>query len=158
MFKKETSSPDAFDTLIGINSTMEGNIETEGTIRIDGKVNGDVKINGDVYIGKDAIINGNIFASNIFVSGKVEGNVEAKGILRALATAQLYGDIMVHSLITEEGSIFEGKCRMIAVDPNNKNDKGIFKKNKTSKENESERASVVEQIFDQREKETQKAK
>lgn len=81
--KKESSSPDVFDTLIGVNSILEGNITTEGTIRIDGKINGDIKVKGDVYIGKDAHVNGSIFANNVYISGRVDGNIEAKGILRS---------------------------------------------------------------------------
>jgi len=41
--KKENSSPDVFDTLIGVNTFLEGNIETEGTVRIDGKIKGTLK-------------------------------------------------------------------------------------------------------------------
>jgi len=114
MFSKSASgNPDSFDTLIGINSKFEGNIETNGTIKIDGKVIEDLKIKGDVYIGKEAIITGNIYANNIFVSGRIEGNVEAKGLLKIQSSAKLYGDITVNSIVTEEGSVFEGKCKML---------------------------------------------
>lgn len=148
--KKETGNPDSFDTLIGINSVFEGNIETEGTIRVDGKVNGNVKVNGDIYVGKDAVINGNIFANNIFLSGKVEGNIESKGILRALSTAKIIGDIFVNSLITEDGSYFEGKCKMVEAAPQDQNIKNPLKKNKKDKDNST---TIVEQIYDQKEKE-----
>ncbi len=128
--KKEVSNPDVFDTLIGINSTFEGNIETNGTLRVDGKINGDLKVNGDVFIGKDAVVNGNIFAKNIHISGIVQGNVETKETLKVLSTAKLYGDICVNSLITEEGSIFEGKCKMTAGASNGEDTKkGDLKKN-----------------------------
>lgn len=115
MLGKSTSgTPGSFDTIIGVNSKFEGNIETNGTIRVDGKVFGNLIINGDVYIGTDATITGNINANNIFVSGRVDGNIESKGILKIQATAKLYGDLTVFSLVTEEGSIFEGKCKMLA--------------------------------------------
>ncbi|HHV30631.1 bactofilin family protein [Acetivibrio mesophilus] len=136
--KKESSNPDVFDTLIGINSTLEGNIETEGTIRVDGKINGDVKVKGDVYIGKDANVNGNIVANNVHVSGRVNGNIEAKGILRALSTAQLYGDILVQSLISDEGSIFEGNCKMIPASNSQNSDNGISSKSKSVKDKEKD--------------------
>ncbi|MDQ2086940.1 polymer-forming cytoskeletal protein [Herbivorax sp. ANBcel31] len=116
--KKDIKSPDKFDTLIGKNTTFQGNIKTEGTIRIDGKVQGELKVNGDVYIGKDSEIIGNVFANDVFLSGKVEGNIEANGLLNALPTAKLYGDILVQNLITSEGSVFEGKCKMIEKQDN----------------------------------------
>jgi len=49
------------------------------------------------------------------MSGRVDGNIEAKGVLRILSTAQLYGDILVQSLISDEGSIFEGNCKMVSA-------------------------------------------
>jgi len=114
MFSKNTSgNGESFDTIIGINSKFEGNIESSGTIRIDGKLIGDIKVKGDIYVGKEALIAGNISANNIFISGRVEGNVEANGILKIQSSAKLYGDITVNSLITEEGSVFEGKCKML---------------------------------------------
>lgn len=113
--KGKVSSSDSFDTLIGINSKFEGNIELDGTIRVDGKILGNIKVNGDVYIGKDAVLTGNIIGTNVYVSGKVDGNIEAKGILKVYSTAKLNGDITVQNLITEEGSSFDGKCTMLAI-------------------------------------------
>lgn len=116
MFSRGSSgNTESFDTIIGINSKFEGNIETNGTLRIDGKVYGDLKINGDVYVGKDAVITGNINASNVFLSGRVEGNIESKGLLKIQSSAKLYGDITVYSIVTEEGSVFEGKCKMLSA-------------------------------------------
>jgi cytoskeletal protein CcmA (bactofilin family) len=137
MFSKNTpGNAESFDTIIGINSKFEGNIETDGTIRIDGKVIGDIKVKGDVYIGKDATITGNVYANNIFVSGRVDGNVEAKGILKIQSSAKLYGDITVNSIVTEEGSVFEGKCKMLkdtrVEDPSTMNSSKKPKNNKAS--------------------------
>ncbi|PQQ66685.1 bactofilin family protein [Acetivibrio saccincola] len=113
MFKKDVKAPDKFDTLVGKNTIFQGNIETSGTIRIDGKVQGEIKADGDVYLGKSSEVTGNIYANNVFLSGKVEGNIEARGLLDASSTAVLYGDILVQNLITSEGSIFEGRCKML---------------------------------------------
>jgi cytoskeletal protein CcmA (bactofilin family) len=66
MFKKDNNGVSgSFDTLVGVNTVFEGNIESEGTVRIDGKVKGDLKIAGDVYIGPDATIKGNISGNNV---------------------------------------------------------------------------------------------
>jgi|LSQX01.1.fsa_nt_gb cytoskeletal protein CcmA (bactofilin family) len=151
--RKESSNPDVFDTLVGVNSVFEGNIETDGTIRIDGRVNGNLRINGDVYVGKDAVITGNIYANNIFLSGKVEGNIESKGTLRALSTAKLYGDILVVSLITEDGSQFEGTCKMCE---HTAQDEVSAKSNsKKSRSHKNSSPSIVEQIYDQKEKQVE---
>jgi cytoskeletal protein CcmA (bactofilin family) len=132
VFKKDVKVPDKFDTLIGKNTTFQGNIETVGTIRIDGKVNGEIKVEGDIYIGKDSEIIGNVYTKNIFLSGKVQGNIEAQGLLNATSTAEIYGDIFVQNLITSEGSIFEGKCKMVEKQNNQSSGKNPRKKSDSS--------------------------
>lgn len=111
--KKDSENLDKFDTIIGVNTTFEGNIQSEGTLRVDGKVKGDIKTTGNVFIGEKAVVTGNLSASNIHTSGVVEGNIEAKGTLRILATSKINGDIKVVSLITDEGGTFNGRCTMI---------------------------------------------
>jgi len=121
--KKEVISREAFDTLIGANTTIEGNISSGGTIRIDGKVNGNLNVEGDVYIGSEAFITGNIHASSIHLSGTVQGNIRATNLLRLLSTAKLYGDIQVQSFVADEGAVFQGNCSMInapAIESNSK--------------------------------------
>lgn len=111
--KKEFDGSGKFDTLIGVNSVFEGNIQSEGVIRIDGKVKGDLKVDGDAFIGANAIITGNISANNIHHAGTIEGNISANGTLRILSTAKILGDIKVRSFVADEGGIFHGKCSML---------------------------------------------
>lgn len=113
--KKEMDGAEGFDTLIGVHSTFEGNLETEGILRVDGRIKGDLKVSGDVYIGNQAVITGNVHANNVNLAGTVEGNIHAKGVLRILSTARLFGDIHVHSFVADEGGIFQGKCSMVEV-------------------------------------------
>ncbi len=114
MFKKK-QTPLAMDTVLGEYTSITGNIESEGSIKIIGKVEGDVKAGGDVYIESTSSITGNIFGSNVYVSGTVKGNILSKGLLHLMMQARLYGDIEVGSIVTDEGAIFQGNCRMIEV-------------------------------------------
>jgi cytoskeletal protein CcmA (bactofilin family) len=114
LFNKQTNFAKAtFDTLIGANTELNGDITSKGIIRIDGKVTGNVSIQGDVFIGENACIKGNVVASNIHVAGIIEGNISTSGILKLLASSKLIGDIQVKSFVCEEGSVFEGKCKML---------------------------------------------
>jgi cytoskeletal protein CcmA (bactofilin family) len=112
MFKKK-SSPLNVDTVLGEYSSVTGNIETDGSIKLLGNVEGDIKAGGEVYIESTCTVKGNIYGSNVFVSGSVEGNILTKGVLHLMAQARLNGDIEVSSLVTDEGAIFQGSCRMI---------------------------------------------
>jgi len=112
---KKKNSPASMDTVIGEYTTLIGNVESEGSLKILGKVEGDIKAGGDVYIESTSSITGNIYGSNVYVSGKVKGNIIAKGLLHLQAQARLYGDIEVSSIVTDEGAIFQGNCKMIEL-------------------------------------------
>lgn len=114
MFKQK-NTPLAMDTVLGEFTSFSGNIESEGSIKVLGKVEGDVKASGDVYIEPTSSVTGNIYGSNVYISGYIKGNVLAKGILHLMTQAKLYGDIEVNSIVTDEGAIFQGNCRMIEV-------------------------------------------
>lgn len=132
MFKKQTDfSSTTFDTLIGTNTELVGNITSKGIIRIDGKITGNVTIQGDVFVGENACIKGDLTASNIHTAGSIEGNIFTSGILKLLSTSKLIGDIQVKSFVCEEGSIFEGRCKMVD-DPNQKSLLGKKKEFKKS--------------------------
>jgi len=111
--KKETVLP--MDTIIGEYTTFTGNIDSEGSVKILGKVEGDIKSSDEVYIEPTASIKGNVYGSNVYVSGTIAGNVFSKGILHLMAQSKLLGDIEVNSIVTDEGAIFHGNCKMIEV-------------------------------------------
>lgn len=142
MFKKNAGFREGVDTLIGYNTSFIGNITSEGSIRIDGKVKGDIKVAGDVYIGENSVITGNIDSSNVHLSGTVEGNISAKGVLKILSTAKLYGDIKVNSFVADEGALFQGKCNMMDIAPvDSTTEKSSTKKN-------YKKSTVLEEVYD----------
>jgi cytoskeletal protein CcmA (bactofilin family) len=101
------------DTLISQHSTIEGSIKSEGTLRIDGKVTGDVNSKSDVIVGETGLVEGNIDCVNIIISGIVNGNINASEQLRLTPTSRLNGDANIKSIITDEGSYFNGSCNML---------------------------------------------
>ena len=70
--KKETVLP--MDTIIGEYTTYRQH-RFEGSVKILGKVEGDIKSSGEVYIEPTASIKGNVYGSNVYVSGTIAGNV-----------------------------------------------------------------------------------
>lgn len=145
--KNESAGSQIYDTLIGRSSVFEGNIISEGTVRVDGRVKGDMRISGDLYIGDDASVTGNIFANNVEMSGTVEGNVNARGVLRIMSTARLYGDIQVHSFMAEEGGMFQGRCSMAdSSEAENNASKGSSRKAHASRD--YKKSSIIDQTFD----------
>lgn len=144
MFKKNAGFREGVDTLIGYNTTFTGNIVSEGSVRIDGKVKGDIKVTGDVYIGEKSVITGNIECSNAHLSGTIEGNIMAKGVLKILSTAKLFGDIKVNSFVVDEGALFQGKCNMSEEAPvENIVEKSSPKKN-------YKKSTVLEEVYEEK--------
>ncbi|MBM7614849.1 bactofilin family protein [Alkaliphilus hydrothermalis] len=110
--KKEDIQYSRATTIIGENCKFEGQLRATGTIRIDGEFNGEMFIEGNLYIGEKGNISGNIKTSNLLVSGKIKGNVEAKEQLRISPGGSLLGDVRANTFILDENAYFEGNCKM----------------------------------------------
>lgn len=114
MFNKQTDFTKAtFDTLVGSNTELKGDVTSKGIVRVDGKVTGNVSVQGDLFIGEASVIKGDISAATIHIAGNTEGNIYCSGLLKLLATARVIGDIQVKSFVCEEGSLFDGNCKML---------------------------------------------
>lgn len=145
--KKSPAFREGVDTLVGISTIFTGNIESDGTVRIDGKVKGDIKAGGDIYVGEKAFVTGSLSASNVHLSGTLEGNITAKGILKIQSTAKLYGDIKVNSFVADEGALFQGKCIMMEL-PEEEKSTGKDSLKKNSKNN------ILDDVFQEKQKTT----
>jgi len=121
MFQKKEQvtidvNAEKIDTIIGKNSSFEGNIMSQGTVRIDGKFNGKIDVKGNIIIGDSAKLEAEIMAENVIVSGEIKGNINAKNQIEITSTGKIYGDIEVKKLIVDDGAVFDGKCTMIKTD------------------------------------------
>ena len=99
-------------TIIGKNTTFNGNLECAGSVRVDGNLNGDINILGNLLICDEASIVGNIEALSVNVAGTVRGNIHTKEFLKLQSKAHLEGDIKVKSFIVDQGAVFRGKCEV----------------------------------------------
>lgn len=108
MFHKNTEK---LESLVGVNSTFKGDIDTKGTLRIDGRMEGNV--NADwVILGDKASLKGDIAARGIIVAGVIEGNLRAKEIVEIKAKGRVAGDIQTSKLTIIEGGLFDGRSSM----------------------------------------------
>ena len=112
----------AMDTIIGENTTLTGNVESDSSLKVVGRVEGNIKAAGDVVILVNAVIQGDIWAENLTIAGTVNGNLHVKNNLHLESTARVKGDMELHSLVTDEGAIFEGNCKMAEVVPDSDSD------------------------------------
>lgn len=100
--------PEKFDTLIGKNTVIHGQLVLLDSIRIDGKVVGNVESTKEesitVVIGESGEVQGDIVAQRVVVAGKVSGNIHAHERVELHADCLVQGDIKYGSIAIEHGS------------------------------------------------------
>jgi cytoskeletal protein CcmA (bactofilin family) len=102
-------------TYIGKDTEFEGKLRFYGTIRIDGQFKGEIMGEGTLIVGEGAIIESDIHVSQIFNSGRIQGDVTADNKIEIRAPGKILGNIQAPSIVINEGATIEGNCRMQGV-------------------------------------------
>ncbi len=102
------SAPIAAETVLSTQIKLEGQLRSTTNIRFDGEMTGDLSTEGDISIDQHGKVKGNVTGRNVVVAGTIEGNVTTSGRLEILSTGRVLGDIVVGSLIIDEGGVFRG--------------------------------------------------
>ena len=106
-----TNPNQKMETLIGVNTDFQGELNVHGTLRVDGRVEG--KLNAEsAIIGETAVVKGEITAKKIIVGGRIEGNLRAQEIVEIKAKGKVLGDIFTNKFSLIEGGEFNGKIEM----------------------------------------------
>lgn len=101
---------DQITGFLGPETEFEGKLSFKGIVRIDGRFKGDVKTEGTLIVGETAVINSDIHAAVVIVSGEVRGHIVAGEKIEILAPARVFGDVEAPSVTINAGVIFEGNC------------------------------------------------
>lgn len=108
--------PGRIDTILGKNSVIHGDVSLIDHSRVEGEIIGKLRSSGDVVVADSASINGDVIAESVFVFGTVVGNVFAKFATRVYHSGRVEGEIHAKEIAVEGGGIFDGKCQMIDED------------------------------------------
>ncbi len=92
---------------------FEGNLSFSGVARIAGEVVGSIFSNDTVIVSEGAVVEADINADVILISGTVTGSIKATSRVEIIKPARFEGTITTPSLIVEEGVIFHGTTRMM---------------------------------------------
>jgi cytoskeletal protein CcmA (bactofilin family) len=114
MFEKKHSKPQSrIDSLIGVGTTIEGNLNFSGGMRIDGVVNGNVvAIAGKpstLVLSELARVTGKINVTHLVINGTTTGPVFASEYLELQSKAKVNGDVQYKTLEIQLGAIVEGR-------------------------------------------------
>ncbi|MBM3340780.1 MAG: polymer-forming cytoskeletal protein [Betaproteobacteria bacterium] len=111
--KDSSTKPQSrIDSLIGVGTTLEGNISFNGGLRVDGKITGNVSCVGDqagtLVISEQAEVNGEIRVNHVIVNGRVSGPIHASDTLDLQAKAHVTGDVHYRRLEIQGGAVVQG--------------------------------------------------
>ncbi len=121
MFRKKTShtSKDGIEaptppkktqpTVVASDINILGNLISDGVVDFDGKLDGNIKCRL-LYVRTNAVVNGEITADEVFISGIVRGTVSARNVV--LHTGGYVDGIVMHETITiEDGGTMDGNLK-----------------------------------------------
>lgn len=108
----DNQSTNVSATIIGVGTTITGNIAATGDIRIDGILKGNLFSKAKIIIGPDCIIEGDIMGQQADILGRVEGRIQVNDLLYLRGNAIILGDIHATKLLMEPTVSFNGQCRM----------------------------------------------
>jgi tetratricopeptide (TPR) repeat protein/cytoskeletal protein CcmA (bactofilin family) len=96
---------------------LKGSLWVKGLVHFDGDFEGEIYSSDHFIIGKSGKILGNIKTYNVTNKGFIQGNMFAENKVSLMNDSRLTGDISTFHLIIDEGSNFEGRCKMIEEAP-----------------------------------------
>lgn len=113
--RRTLDAVNGFTTSVGPDSVFKGSISGTGHGIILGHVEGDSDVEGTLVVGETGVWHGNIFAENVVIAGKVEGNIVAKEKIDVVSTARVHGSLTSPFIAIAEGAIHEGEIHMAKV-------------------------------------------
>ncbi|EKD46191.1 MAG: protein of unknown function DUF583 [uncultured bacterium] len=110
--KSEETTEESNETIIGNSVKLEGEFVSQGNITVHGTVVGKIITEREVHIGESATVKADVEATNVYVAGKVNGNLTAKENLEIKNTGKVRGNIQAKVLSIATGAEFTGQCAM----------------------------------------------
>lgn len=101
---------------LGKGNRGEGSLTFSGQARLDGEFKGSISGEGTVLVGAEAVLEADITAINVVISGTVRGDVTASERIELKKPGKLYGDVSAPLVVMEEGVLFQGHCHMALSD------------------------------------------
>ena len=106
---RPTTSSSQDQATIGKSLVIKGEVTGSESLYIDGRVEGSINLPGNrVTVGRNGVVNANINAREIVVTGKVRGNLVASDRVDIRNEGSLTGDVIAQRISIEDGAFFKG--------------------------------------------------
>ncbi len=95
-------------TVIGADVVISGSVRVDGPIRLSGVIEGVLIAEGKATIETDGRLVGDVFAEDLSVAGRLEGNASVRERLHVARSGSLSGNVRYGSLQVDRGGILVG--------------------------------------------------
>lgn len=100
------------DTIIGQNTTMEGDVHFSGGLHVDGRIKGNVIAesggNSVLTLSESGSIEGEVRVPDVILNGTVKGDVHASERIELAAHARVTGNVYYHLIEMAMGAEVNG--------------------------------------------------
>jgi cytoskeletal protein CcmA (bactofilin family) len=100
--------PKLTSSVLSQDVEITGSLTFKGELSFDGAIKGGHITGSVLNLGENAVVEGNITADEVTISGAVKGNATVSQRCHLRASARLNGDLNTARLIMEEGATFIG--------------------------------------------------
>lgn len=111
MFTRKTKS--TIDSLIGMSTSIKGDVGFKGGLRIDGSINGNINAESGqpsvLVISEHAKVVGEVRAAHLIVNGEIIGDVHSSELLELQPKARITGNVFYKALEMHGGALVSGK-------------------------------------------------
>ncbi len=99
---------------LGPGTVIQGKLSFDTPVVIEGKLGGEVYSTETLIVGKSGTVTAQIRVKNLIVAGTIigSGNIVATDSIELMRGGKIEGDSYAKRVIVEEGSFFNGNCRM----------------------------------------------
>ncbi len=101
------------NTIIGEKISIEGIIRGKENLIIEGIMKGNIELEKNkLTIGKRGQVEADIQAQDVTISGRLAGNIKAKGKVEVTKQADFSGEILTHQISVEDGAFIKATIEM----------------------------------------------
>jgi cytoskeletal protein CcmA (bactofilin family) len=98
---------------IDVRGAIRGNVSGEKLGLYGCTVQGDIKAGSGILVDAGSMVIGNVKTKNIYLDGKLKGNIESEDVSLLRSNAYYVGDIVTGSIAIEGGATISGNIRTL---------------------------------------------
>lgn len=97
--------------LLGKGARYSGDLTFDGRVRVDGHFKGRIHTEDVLEIGEGGVVEGDVDAATLIVSGRVSGTVRATRRLTVTRSGSVLGEVDAASVEIEPGARLDARIR-----------------------------------------------